>query len=689
VFSQGFICPKGSTLKQLHEDPDRVRRPLIRRGGELVEATWDEAFAAVADGLAQIWADGDRNAVGLYLGNPSAHTIAGTLYGRPLIQALGTRNLFSASTVDQMPAHVSAGLMFGNPGAIPVPDLDRTDYLLMLGANPFESNGSLCTAPDFPGRMAAIRERGGRIVVVDPRRTKSADAADEHIAIRPGTDALWLAAICTELLGGAVDLGHAAAFVADVDATLATLRTGLAPFTADTVAERTRVPADLTRRIAGELAAAPSATVYGRIGTHTTRFGTIASWLADVATAVSGNLDRPGGSMFAVPASGRPRSERRGGRGFKMGRWTSRVSGMPEVRSEFPTATMADEILTDGPGQVRAMITVGGNPVRSCQDSNRLDEAFAALEFQVSVDIYVNETTRHADVILPSPSSLEKAHYDLAFQGLSIRNTANYSPPVFEAEGPDECDIMAKLALIAQGLGPDADPGIVHQLMLDGATAHAEDPAALQALSAGRPGPERIIDATLRLGPYDLSLEDLEANPHGVDLGALTPALDHVTRTTDAMIDLAPEPFMADLTRLAAELDDTDDDDGLLLVGRRHLRSNNSWMHNLAVLTKGAARCTLQIHPADAALLGVVHEGQATVRSAVGAVVAPVEVTDSIAQGTVSLPHGWGHDVDGVRLGIARRQPNVNSNVLTDASVIDPLSGNGQLNAIPVVVTPA
>ncbi|HQF95256.1 MAG TPA: molybdopterin-dependent oxidoreductase, partial [Microthrixaceae bacterium] len=398
VFSKGFICPKGSTLKQLHADPDRVRTPLVKRDGEFVEATWDEAFAAVADGLGRIWADGDRDAVALYLGNPNAHTLAGTLFGGQLVKAFGSKNLYSASTVDQMPKHVSSGYLFGNAGAIPVPDLDRTDYLLMLGANPFESNGSLCTAPDFPGRMAAIRERGGRIVVVDPRRTKSADAADEHIAIRPGSDALWLAALINEIrIAGLVDVGVAADDIDGVDRVL----TALEPFTAEAVATHTRVPAETTRRIAREFAEAPTAVCYGRIGTHTTEFGTLASWLADVLSTVTGNLDRPGGAMFPCPAHGRPAKPRAageprpGGRGFSTGRWTSRVGGHPEVRGEMPVAALAEEIETDGPGKVRALITSSGNPVRSCPDSERLDAALASLEFMVSVDIYVNETTRH------------------------------------------------------------------------------------------------------------------------------------------------------------------------------------------------------------------------------------------------------------------------------------------------------
>jgi anaerobic selenocysteine-containing dehydrogenase len=686
VFSKGFICPKGSTLQHLYEDPDRLRTPLVRRDGELVPATWDEAFAAVAEGLGRVWADGDRNAVAVYLGNPTAHSVAGSLLNPALLRALGTRNVYSASTVDQMPKHVSSGLLFGNPGAIPVPDLDRTDFLLMLGANPHESNGSLCTAPDFPGRLAAIRARGGRVVTVDPRRTKTTAASDEHVVIRPGTDALWLAALVTEVdRAGLVDLGDIAEHVRGLDAVLA----ALAPFTADSVAARTRVPAETTRRLARELATAPTAAVYGRIGTHTTEFGTLASWLVDVLNVVTGNLDRPGGAMFPHAAFAAP-DRAPGGRGWTLGRWRSRVKDFPEVRGEFPVATLADEIETPGPGQVRALVTVGGNPVRSCPNSTRLDAALGQLDFMVAVDIYLNETTRHADVILPSPSPLAKIQFDLAFYGLSVRNVVNYSPPLHGADHPDEPGldehtILARLALLAMGM-PDADPDqVIWSMVDDRAGKLGLEPGAVRAARPERTPIEALIDVMVRTGPYPgVDLDALQANPHGIDLGPLQPRIPAMLRTASAMVELDAEPLVADVARLVADLDRPDD--GLLLVGRRHLRSNNSWMHNLRVLVKGATRCTLQVHPDDAGTLGLTSGGRARVTSAAGEVIAQVEVTDGIAPGTVSLPHGWGHDVDGTRQSVAAATVGVNSNELTDDLVIDPLSGNARLNAIPVTL---
>jgi len=706
VFSAGYICPKGSTVRQLHEDPDRIRVPMVRRDGVLTEATWDEAFAEIERRLGPIQEASGRDSVALYLGNPSAHTIAGTLFGRPLIQALGTKNLYSASTVDQMPKHVSCGFLFGNPGAIPVPDLDRTDYLLMLGADPLESNGSLCTAPDFPGRLDRIRERGGRVIVVDPRRSRTAAVADEHLAIRPGTDALWLFALLHAIVADrGVELGNCSGLVRGVDG-LAALT---APFSPEAVEQHCGIDAATTRRIASELADGRHAAIYSRIGTHTARFGTLASWAVDVLNLVTGNLDRPGGAMWPTPCHGRPHPAGKapGGRGFRTGRWTSRVAGFPEVRGELPVATLADEIETPGDGQIRALITVAGNPVLSNPNSDRLDAALGSLDFMVSVDIYLNETTRHADVFLPSPSALEKAHFDFAFYGLSVRNVANYSPPVFANDGPDECEILARLALVAGGHGASTDPEVIYDLMvgelvqqavsLSGGPLEGADPDALLGAVAGRPPAERLIDVMVRSGPFGdhfganpggLSMSVLEANPHGVDLGALVPRLAEILRTPSGLIELDTPALVADVDRLAAALDEPPDS-GFVLVGRRHLRSNNSWMHNIEVLVKGRPRCTLLMNTADALGAGLADGSTAVVSSRVGRITVPVEVTDDMRPGVVSLPHGWGHDLDGSDMSVARRHAGVNTNRLTDEAVIDPLSGNAVLNAIPVTVEPA
>ena len=688
VFSKGYICPKGSALKPLHDDPDRLRTPLVRRGGELVPATWEEAFAEVERLLMPIIEQRGRNAVAAYLGNPSVHNLSGTLYGRMLIKALGTTNVYSASTVDQRPKEVSAGLMFGTPISFAVPDLDRTDYLLMLGANPFESNGSLATAPDWPGRLRAICERGGRIVVVDPKRTKTAEEASEHIAIRPGADAhLLIGMVATIFEEGLVDLGAAAEFVNGLDDVAALAR----EFSAESVAPVCGVPADTIRRLARELAAAPTAAVYGRIGTCTQEFGTLASWLVDVLNTITGNLDKPGGAMFAKPASGGPTTHGAPGkgRGLKIGRRHSRVRGAGETLGEFPVACLAEEIDTPGDGQVRAMFCVAGNPALSAPNSERLAEAFKSLDLLVCVDIYVSETARHAHVVFPSPSPLEKSHYDVAFYQFSLRNIANYSPPVLPlADGAmEEWKVLCKLALIAQGMGADADPAIVDDLAIRTMCEQAglDVEATLESL-APRVGPDRMLDLMLRTGPYKLTLDEVAAHPHGLDLGPLEPRLPDMLRTPSGMIELAPPELLADAVRLRESL--SAERPPFVLVGRRHLRSNNSWMHNVPVLMKGKPRCTLQVNPADATALGILDGGSARVSSRVGTVVAPVEVTDALAPGVVSLPHGWGHDLPGVRLTTASSAESggVNSNVLADDSLLDPLSGNAVLNGIPVEV---
>ena len=707
VFSHGYVCPKGTALKQLEADPDRLRRPQVRRGDAWREVSWDDAFAEIERGLTPILDRHGRDAVAMYIGNPNVHNLAGQLYNRVLIQALGSGNLYSASTVDQMPKQVSAGLMFGTGLSIPIPDIDRTDHLLMLGANPLASNGSLMTAPDYPGRIRALRARGGKLVVVDPRRSKTAEEADEHLFIRPGTDAHLLFGIVHTLFAERLaSTGDVHAHVVGVDAVARVAR----DFSPDVVAPVCGIDAGTIRRTARELAAAHRAAVYGRIGTCTQEFGTLTSWLVDVVNCLTGNLDRPGGAMFPKPASG---SANTGGtpgvgRGVRFGRRHSRVRGLPELFGELPVVCLAEEIDTAGDGQVRGMITVAGNPVLSTPDAGRLDRALASLEFMVSVDIYRNETTRHANVILPPEGALARGHYDLAFYQLSIRNVANYSPPVVDLEPAEmaESEILLRLANIVAGQGASADPGALDDAVVAGLVQKAvqrtgsivegRDPDELLDALSSRPRAERILDLMLRTGPYGdgfgadpsgLSLAVLETAPHGVDLGPLQPRVPEVLRTPSGKIELAPESIVEDVARLRASL--TRRRNGqMVLVGRRDLRSNNSWMHNLDILVKGKERCTLHVHPDDAARLGLVDGTTACVRSRRGEVAVTVEVTDAIMPGVVSIPHGWGHGVDGADLSVAAGRPGVNTNLLADGELFDPLSGNAVLNGIPVRVEP-
>ena len=695
VFSHGYICPKAIGLARVETDPDRVRTPLIRRDGQLVPATWEEAFAEVERRLPAVVEGHGRDAIGVYLGNPNVHHLSGLLYAPVLVRALGTRNVYSASTVDQMPKQVSAGLMFGTMLSIPIPDVDRTDLLVILGANPLESNGSLMTAPDMRGRLRRLRRRGGRLVVIDPRRTRTAEVADEHHHIRPGTDALLLAAIASTLFEESlVRPGRLSEHLHGLDA-LAAL---LAPFTAETVAPHCRIEAASIRRLARDLAAAPSAAVYGRVGTCTQEFGTLASWLVDVVNVLTGNLDREGGAMFPRAAAGaRNTSGEPGrGRGVRFGRWQSRVRGLPEVYGELPAACLAEEIDTPGEGQVRALVTVAGNPVLSTPNGARLRRALESLDFMVSVDLYVNETTRHADVVLPPPSALARSHYDLAFNQLSVRNVATYSPPLvpLPAGEPEEWEVLLRLAAIAGGLPPDVaalDDLVAAQLVeretgTPGSRLGGHEVTAVLAEVAPRRGPERLLDLMLLVGPYDLRLADLETQPHGVDLGPLQPRVPEVLRTPSGRIELVPELIAADVPRLRAAL--TRDADGLVLIGRRDLRSNNSWMHNLESLVRGERRCTAQIHPADAVRFDVRDGDPVRIVSDAGSVEIVAEVTESVMPGVVSIPHGWGHDDPEARLGVAAAHAGVNLNLLVDEGRVDPLSGNAVLNGVPVQVQP-
>jgi anaerobic selenocysteine-containing dehydrogenase len=705
VFSQGFICPKGASFGAVDADPDRLRTPLVRRGGELREATWEEAFDAVAAGIRPVVERYGPHAVGVVLGNPNVHTMAGGLYPPVLVGALGTRSLFTASTVDQMPKHVSSGLLYGDAGAIPVPDLDHTDHLLLIGANPLESNGSLCTAPDFPGRLKALKARGGTLTVIDPRRTRTARLADRHIAVRPGTDALLLAATAHVLFAeDLVDVGDLAPHLHGLDE----LREALRDFTPEAVAEACDVDADVPRVLARELAAAPTAAVYGRIGSCTVPHGTLASWLVDVLNILTGNLDRPGGALFPQAATDRTPRPAGPGKGFALGRWHSRVSKHPEAKGELPISALAEEIdtATEEGEPIRALVAIAANPVLSAPDGDRLDKALASLDFMVSVDPYLNETSRHADVVLPPPPPAQSPHHDFAFNTLAIRNQVRYTRPAVPLEPGRmaETEILARLILAVSGMD-GAEPAAVDAMVIDQtlgkavkdphSPVHGRDPRELAAQLTGENGPERRLDMMLRLGPYGdgfgaredgLTLEKLLAHPHGIDLGPLRPRLPQPLRTRTGKVELLPGPIAADLPRLKRAM--AERPAGLVLVGRRHLRSNNSWMHNIPALTGGTNRCTLHIHPDDAERLGIRDGAPVRVKGAGGAVTARAEVTDGVRRGVVSLPHGWGHDRPGTRLRHAATDPGVNVNQLLDGSLLDPLSGNAVLNGVPVELTP-
>ncbi|MBB1244026.1 molybdopterin-dependent oxidoreductase [Streptomyces durbertensis] len=709
VFSKGYVCPKGIALGEIDQDPERCHAPLVRQpDGGFAEVTWDEAFAEVARGLGRVAEKHGKDAVALYYGNPVIHAVGIPLYVAVMRQVMGTRNVFSSSTVDQMPKNVSSGLMFGDPWAIPVPDIDRTDHLLVLGANPLVSNGSLWTVPDLPGRVRALRARGGRLVVVDPRRTRTADVADQHVALRPGTDALLLFALVHTLF----EEGLHTPLDPAVFAGERQVRAAAEEFSPEAVAGVCGVAPDTIRGLARDLAAARSAAVYARLGTTAAAFGTVTSWLVDVLNALTGNLDRPGGAMFGEAQHNvlRPTEP------LRLGRWHSRVRGFPEVLGEFPAATLAEEIDTPGEGQVRALVAVACNPVLGAPNGERLEHSLANLDFMVAVDPYVNETTRHADVILPPPRLVESEHFDIVLSRLAVRRVARYSPPLLPREQgrPSEAQILARLTLILSGAGPGADPAALDSAIIDktlaavvgapGSPLAGRDPAELKEQLTGEDSAERRIDLMIRLGAFGdvfglradgVNLAVLRERPQGVDFGPLRPRLAEVVGTESGKVELFPEPVAGDLPRLAEFLAGERDrgerdrgEAGFLLVGRRNLRSVNSWTHNTAALSGGSNRCTLEINVADARRLGVGAGDEVTVRGRAGAVVAVAEPTDRVGPGVVCLPHGWGHGRDGTRMTYAAKSPGVNMNALTDELVVDPLSGNAVFNAVPVQVSP-
>jgi anaerobic selenocysteine-containing dehydrogenase len=681
-FSLGHICPKAAALADLHTDPDRLRRPLRRRGSTWEEIDWPTAFDEIGSRLLELRARHGRHSVALYLGNPTVHNYGASVYGAFVLPSfLHTKNRYSATSVDQLPRMLVSLLLYGNQVLLPIPDVDRTAYLLMLGANPAVSNGSIMTAPGIADRLKALRRRGGKLVVLDPRRTETASLADEHLFVRPGTDALFLLGLLHTVF--AEGLTRPGRLEPHTDG-LAEVRALAGRFPPERVAKRCGIPEDTIRRLAREFAAAPSAVCYGRVGVSVQEYGTLATWLCDVLNLVTGNLDRPGGSMFTTPAADVVKLAARGGQTGTFARYRSRVRDLPEFSGEFPVATLADEIETPGPGQVRALITLAGNPVLSTPNGSRLDRALAGLDLQISIDPYLNETTRHAHYILPPTSPLEHEHFDLIFHVLAVRNTVRFAPAVFAPpQGAlHDWQILLELCARLAGTGPL------------GAIKRGLTRLVGRALT-----PERLVSLLVRLGPYGdrfnpfskgLNLAKVKRAEHGLDLGPLEPRLPERLCTPDHRIRLAPPEILADLERLERALDQAPPHpDQLLLIGRRDLRTNNSWMHNSLRLARGRRRCTLRMHPEDAESRSLKDGQKVELRSRAGAIEVDLELSDELMRGVVSLPHGWGHGREGVRLQVASAHAGVSVNDVTDETLLDALSGNAGLNGVPVQVAAA
>ncbi len=656
--SRGHICPKAVALKDLHEDPDRLRAPVkkvVAEDGSIDWQTisWEEALDTTARRLAEVHERHGVHAIGIYMGNPSVHNYGMMTHQSALFTHIRSNNRFSATSVDQLPHHLVGIWLFGHKLMFPIPDIDRTDYFLMLGANPIASNGSIWTVPDVRKRIKALKARGGKLVVIDPRRTETAELASEHHFIRPGTDAALLLALLNTLFNeDLVDAGHLTPFVSGLD----TVAAACQDFTAEAVASYCGLEAEAIRTIARDLAGAGAGLCYGRMGVSTQAFGGLCQWLIQIINIATGNLDREGGMLFTLPAFDNVANTGRGG----FGRHHSRVRGLPEFDREIPASALAEEITTPGQDQIRALFTGAGNPVLSTPNGRQLDEALESLDFMVSLDPFINETTRHADIILPPTSPLEHDHYDIGFHVNAIRNTARMNEPVFEPpEGAlHDWEIFNELGRRFAGY--------------------------LDLESRPTPPPRELVDLALQMGPYDLNLAALRDNPSGVDLGPLKSQLPERLFTPDKQIHCdTPEP-LADIERLRQGMHG--DTDSLLLIGRRHVRSNNSWMHNYRRLVKGKSRCTLMMHPQDMAARGIEAQDQVSVRSRAGSVTLPVEATEDIMPGVVSMPHGYGHGRSGVRMQTAVAHAGVSVNDVTDDLAVDALSGNAAVNGVPVEV---
>jgi len=658
-FSKGHICPKALALQDFYDDQDRLTSPIKKTDNGWQAISWDQAFDEIAVKINSIQSAHGRNALGVYLGNPNAHNLGNAIFLKPFLKSLGTLNRFSSASTDQMPHHVASNYMLGNGMLIPVPDIDRTDFMLIIGANPVVSNGSMMTAPGVVRRIKDIQQRNGKVVVIDPRHTKTAQIADQHIFIRPGKDALLLLALIHCVFEkDRVNLRHLAPLIDNVEQ----LETIIADYSPEVVAPYTGVSVSEIRMLAKDFTQAESAVCYSRMGASTQTFGGLCQWLTNALNIITGNFDRIGGAMFPLPAFNLLRGNT-AGHPTSFGRYSSRVHKLPFFNGEFPVATLADEITTEGEGQIKAMITVAGNPVLSTPAGQHLAKAFDQLDFMVSIDIYLNETTKHADIILPATTGVENSHFDIFFNSFSVRNTAKYSPPLFAIADNQKADWQILKELSARLANEPVDPYT----------------------------PEMVLDMELKAGPYGsdgMCLQKLIDNQHALDLGALKPGLTQRLLTSDGKINLLPQLYLDDLPRLNAVMTAPaiNKQYPFELIGRRLAKSHNTWTQNSARLVKGRNPCTLEINPDDANQLGITNGQLLTVSSVVGEVKIEAEISSDVQAGVVCMPQGWGHNQKGTKMNTAATQPGVSINDLTQTNRIDALTGNAALNGTPVAI---
>jgi anaerobic selenocysteine-containing dehydrogenase len=696
--SRGYVCAKSQAFRYIYEDPERLTKPVKKIDGQWVEISWEDALSETGKRLAEIRDRYGKDAIAMYYGNPNGHNFSTQIYTQMFITLLNTQRFFSAGSVDQQPKNLACELLYGNGWVFPIPDIDHSDFFVCMGGNPMVSQGSLMSAPDIENRLRAIQERGGQVVVVDPRRTETADLADQHLFVRPGTDAFLLMAFVNELFATQrVNPGRLQAFTDGID----TLQPLSAPYTPEAVAAITGVPADRLRQLVADFCNATAPVLYGRIGLCTQQFGTVASWLVDVINILTGRLDARGGAMFPRPATAH-NDPAAAPPELGYNRWQSKARGFPEYMGMLPASLMAEEMELRGEHQVRALLMVAGNPVLSVPNGKRIHAAMKNLDFIVAFDFYINETTSQADIIIPSTTQLEHSNYDFLFSATCVRNFAQYSPQIFEApQGAlEQWEIINEVTARMNGMAR-AD---VEAMMLDGMIAqllaNAPDLSHLSAddvkeQSAEHDGPERLLDIMLRAGPYGdkfagegLTLAALKQAPHGIDLGPLQPRLPELLATKNKRIDIVPDIIAADLPRLRATLEKGPGEQ-LLMIGRRHIRDMNSWLHNLNNYARGKNRCTLMIHPQDASRIGLTAGNRAKITSRVGEFEAEVDINDCIMPGVVSLPHGFGHTYRDTKQSVASSlTPGVSANDLVDDNEMDAPSGTSVVNGVPVQIAP-
>jgi anaerobic selenocysteine-containing dehydrogenase len=671
-FSEGHVCPKAMALKDLYDDPERIRQPLLKTDQGWQTISWDQAYDKVAESLHMIQQKYGVDSVATYLGNPNAHNMGSILFGPYFYRALKSHNRYSATSVDQLPHHIVSRQLFGHQSQIPIPDIDRTQYFMIIGGNPLASNGSIMTVPHIKRRLKAVQKRGGKVVVIDPKKSETAEISCEHYFIKPATDALLLLAMLNTLFE--LDLAKPGKLV-EVAPDLVKVAAYVAEYSPQRVAAIIGIDADQIIQLVRDFCDAESAVCYGRMGASVQAFGTLTQYLIMLFNMLTGNLDRAGGMMFTHPAADLlPLS----GRG-SMGKFRTRVRGLPAFAGEYPVSALAEEITTPGEGQIKAMLIGAGNPILTTPNGQQLDKAFEELEFVVAVDFFVTETSRHANIILPPVTALERDHYDVVFHNFAVRNSAKFSPAIFEPEADSKTDWQIYLALAER---MDKLNGVPVDKYRD----------------LWEKTPVGVVDDLLRSGKYangeyNLSVDKLITHPHGIDLGPLQPDLPNAIYHDDKKINLAFSYFMSDLARLKTQFFDSNPapENTLQLIGRRHLKTNNSWIHNSQRMVKGTkngkSRCTAQLHPEDAHRFSIENGQEVRVTSRVGVIKLPAEVTDKIMPGVISIPHGWGHNKKGTNWSIAENHAGVSVNDLTDEMVLDELSGNAVLNGVPVTIS--